>query len=135
MNTVWIVHSRPGRSYEGAKSFGKLRELLPRNISVFNPNSLAATIGPIIADFKEDDYLLISGHAIACSLTVYLLSLRHRKINVLYFEARDGEYVERVLDFDKIEMAAYQLTMPGIAGKEKEKEDERETGSNGPEAA
>lgn len=97
MKNKVIVPQRAGHSFEKAKEFGDVVELLTGRVSPFNLDILFNRIKKRLdtEEVKATDFLLMSGPAIVNCLVYAEWFQRFGKVELLLFHARELRYIHR----------------------------------------
>lgn len=88
---------------DDAKRFGQLSYIFPRDAaraSIWDSDELANEILDILRRAEYDpqaDYIVVTGHQIPLSIAVAAITAEYGEFQVLFFNATDHCYVERVL--------------------------------------
>jgi hypothetical protein len=104
MSRVFLLCNSNKYDYSNAEKFGKFVFLLEGGISPFNINEQICKISSSLKanEFDcENDYICMTGNTLSlCWLSVAIFSL-FNKVNLLLFDSKSGEYVERKLECEK----------------------------------
>ena len=99
--TVYVIQEIPGSqagspkiNIMGASSYGKFNFLLPEfSQMIFSPGPLIYKLRKGLKDFKEGDYLLLTGDpaiiGVACSI---VSDIRNGKYNLLKWDKQERRY-------------------------------------------
>lgn len=107
--TVWLTNMG-GHDYSKAKRFGNLVPFTIGNVNPFNFDRIMATVGPKLDLANEDDYLLISGSPIICSVIIAMWLRRFGRVRVLQWSTRKEDYVPGLLTANAVERNALSGT-------------------------
>lgn len=95
-NKVWVVQNS-GHDFTATKDFGEIAFLFPDKINVFASDVLVRDIEDKLEAAKEDDYLVLSGPALANCVAYSFLLRKFSKVNVLIFGHKKGKYEIRTV--------------------------------------
>ena len=99
--TVYVIQEIPGTkegrpkiNIMGAASYGKFKFLLPElSQIIFSPGPLIFKLRKVLKDFKEGDYLLLTGDpaiiGVACSI---VSDITNGKYNLLKWDKQERKY-------------------------------------------
>ena len=96
---VYIVN-RGMHDYSGAEEFG---EIIYMTEGVQNRTAMANMVRmfrPIIRKSNKMDYIVISSLSTMVAVACVLFVIKHRRLNVLLFDAKESIYLVRELLFD-----------------------------------
>ena len=97
MDKVYVVN-HGSLNYENAKQYGTLVHVTEDKFPIFKITYLTETLKDRLKDFKEDDYLLLSGPAWLNIVASSILMTKYDSIKFLIFDAKQQEYVVRHLN-------------------------------------
>ena len=99
MNTKVYIPNKSIHDFSSAEEFGDLYYLSEGNINRYNTSRLFRKFYPLLKDSQKEDYLLISGLTIANIVAAFILTLKHKRLNLLLFKTYNSRkgYVERIL--------------------------------------
>ena len=101
MSNVFVIQDIPGTKVGtpkiniiGATQFGQLKVLLPENSQIIlSPNYVITTLRQKLKDYKESDYLLLTGDpaiiGVACSI---VSDITNGKYNLLKWDKQERKY-------------------------------------------
>ncbi len=101
MSTVFVIQDIPGSKIGtpkiniiGATQFGTLKVLLPENSQIIlSPTYVVTTLKQKLKEYKEDDYLLLTGDpaiiGVACSI---VSDITNGKYNLLKWDKQERRY-------------------------------------------
>jgi hypothetical protein len=101
MSTVFVIQDIPGSKIGtpkiniiGATQFGTLKVLLPENSQIIlSPTYVVTTLKQKLKEYKEDDYLLLTGDpaiiGVACSI---VSDITNGKYNLLKWDKQERKY-------------------------------------------
>jgi len=58
---------------------------------------------PRMVDSEPEDHIVITGLSVMCSMACVIFALKHRRLNLLLFDAATDKYVKRTVMLDSIE--------------------------------
>ena len=94
--SVWITNFA-GHDYEPAKEYGELKHIIKGFISFQSLDRVKYQIVESLQDYKENDFLLLSGtNIINVIATAYVMN-KFRKVFLLVFDKDDNTYRKAVL--------------------------------------
>ena len=100
-NIVYVIQEIPGTqagnpkiNIIGASQYGKIKFLLPEfSQIIFSPGPLIFKLKKALRDFKEEDYLLLTGDpaiiGVACSI---VSDITNGKYNLLKWDKQERKY-------------------------------------------
>ncbi len=97
MNKVYVVNSA-GHDFSKAERYGELVPVVKGHVNVFRPDRSLFTITEGLANFTEDDYLLLSGNTFGNVIAALFLRGQLPKIKLLVYDAKNNDYLCHVLD-------------------------------------
>ena len=110
MSTVFVIQDIPGTKLGapkiniiGATQFGNLKVLLPENSQIIlSPTYVVTTLKQKLKEYKEDDYLLLTGDpaiiGVACSI---VSDITNGKYNLLKWDKQERRYYPVEIDLYK----------------------------------
>ncbi len=115
MSKVYVVNSA-GHDFSKAEKYGELIPVVKGHVNVFRPDRSLFTITEGLADFQEEDYLLLSGNTFGNVIAALFLGNIIKKIKLLVYDAKNNDYLCHVLDlsgeFKFIRGEEYQKFQP-----------------------
>ena len=99
--TVYVIQEIPGSqagspkiNIMGASSYGKFNFLLPEfSQMIFSPGPLIYKLRKGLKDFKDGDYLLLTGDPAIIGVACYIVSdIRNGKYNLLKWDKQERRY-------------------------------------------
>ena len=97
MAKVYIVNNT-NHDYSKAEQYGELVDVTKGNVPIFKTSLLKAILEEGLADFTEDDYLLLAGPAILCVMASTVVFSKFETVKFLVFDAKQQDYVVRHLN-------------------------------------
>ena len=89
---VYVVNYN-NQDMSTAERFGELIYLTEgKGINIFRTDAILNEIKPKLKDVKEDDFLLLSGHAVPNILASALIWFLYGRVNLLIFDAKTRDY-------------------------------------------
>jgi hypothetical protein len=104
MPTVFISNMSKDHDYTKAAIFGVVRPITSGNYPIFKTGRLAEEIIDALSQSVEDDYLLLSGSSVVAGLCMAIWLTKHKKVNLLLHDRRQGAYVPRSLLRDELRL-------------------------------
>lgn len=105
MARVFLIEEpRANLDVSSAAAFGDLIYLfgpMDRRHSVFNPNAYASDVLAQLAHLQFDyqnDLICVTGSMVPIVLAVLTLAVSYPWLNILFYNASEGQYVARVVD-------------------------------------
>jgi hypothetical protein len=84
-----------------AERFGSMEYLLSPTASAFRPDSLKAELHEKLADFNDDDYLLLIGSPVLIGMSLAIAAYYNNGIvKVLQWSGKNNDYCEIRVDTD-----------------------------------
>lgn len=97
MAKVYILNNTH-HDYSKAKRYGKLVDVTKGKVPIFKTSTVRAMLEEELADFTEDDYLLLAGPAILSVIASAILFNKFETVKFLVFDAKQQDYVVRHLN-------------------------------------
>ena len=95
-----FITNKSIHDYSAAEKFGELCFLSEGNMGRFSTSKAYRKFYPILSQSSSDDFLMVSGLPMLCSVATFILATKHKRVNLLLFNPMSGgqkEYLERVL--------------------------------------
>ena len=89
---VFVASFNPDFDYAGAKPYGEIIPVLSAPVNVKNPGHTMVVISAQLRIFRDEDYLLLSGTAVANVLCYAVLAPKLKFLNLLLFDAKEEQY-------------------------------------------
>lgn len=93
--TVWVANYA-GHEFQKAARYGRVRKITVGHISFSSLDRLKFQIANELTQTQAEDYLLISGAAIICTIAAVIWMSMHGKVKLLYWDKSadngDGAY-------------------------------------------
>lgn len=101
--TVWLVQRR-SHDFTAATRFGVVRALFEQDdgTSVFNTKTCLLLTKERLALSQPNDLLLISGSIPLNIIASQVMMWMHGRVNLLIYDVRTGDYLERDLKNEEI---------------------------------
>lgn len=98
MTKVYIVN-KSVHDYSDAERYGELVFLSTGNLKRFSTSKAYRKFWPILSQSGPKDYLLVSGMPMLCIIAAFIMSIKHKRLNLLLFNpsGTKKEYLERIL--------------------------------------
>ena len=96
---VYIIN-KGVHDYSAAEAFGELKYLSVGNLKKYDTSKIFRKFMPTLETSSEEDYLLLTGLQTANVVATYIMTLLHKRVNLLIFRpGKNGkkEYLERIL--------------------------------------
>ena len=106
-NIVYVIQEIPGTksgnpkiNIMGASDYGKIKFLLPElSQIIFSPGPLIFKLRKTLKDFKEGDYLLLTGDPAIIGVTCSIVSdITNGKYNLLKWDKQERKYYTIAID-------------------------------------
>lgn len=97
MAKVYIVNNA-NYDYSKAAQYGELVDVTRGKLPIFKTSTVRAMLEEGLAEFTEDDFLLISGPAIVSIMAAIVLYNKFDTVKFLVFDAKQQDYVVRHLN-------------------------------------
>jgi hypothetical protein len=105
---VYVI-AKGFHSWDAAEQHGELIFLSEEPVARTAVSNMLRQFLPAMADSKEDDYIVISGLSVMCSIACVIFALKHRRLNLLLFDAAGDKYVKRTVLLDSIQEVEQEL--------------------------
>lgn len=105
MSTVYVIQEVENRDFFPARKFGDLEVLLPTNAQVvLSATPTLRKLQRNLANFSDDDFILLSGDPIIMSLAMLVASEVNRgKVRTLKWDKREKDYYEVKIDLHGVD--------------------------------
>lgn len=97
MAKVYVANNT-NHDYSKAEQYGQLVDVTNGKAPIFKTSLMKSILEDGLADFTEDDYLLVSGPAILCIMASTVLFSKFDTVKFLVFDAKQQDYVVRHLN-------------------------------------
>lgn len=108
--TVWLTNLG-GHPYSKAERFGTLIPLTKGETNPFKPDRIASSVGSILRQASEDDYVLVSGMPTVVGVVMAIWLTKFKKIQLLQWSMRQQDYELVTLYRETIDRASNQGEM------------------------
>lgn len=112
---VYIV-AKGLHSWTAAEQYGELVFLSTSPIGRTGVSNMVRLFAPKLKGSDPEDYIIITGLTVMCSIACTLFALRHKRLNLLLFDAAGDKYVKRVLMLDDLEQVEQELNESYVKG-------------------
>lgn len=97
MSKVYVINDM-NHDFGKACRYGELRFLTTGKVPIFKTELVKSLIKESLKDFDvKNDFILLSGPAILCTITTLLLSKYGEPIKTIVFDAKEQDYIVRHL--------------------------------------
>jgi len=95
---VYVVN-KSTHDFSAAEDFGDLVFLSKNNLQKFSTSQAYRIFWPVLSKSTPDDYLLVSGLSMHCLVAAFILTNKHKRLNLLLFTEKNNKkkYLERVI--------------------------------------
>lgn len=101
MTKVYIANLA-GHDYSKAKRYGHFTFLTEGSINPTNTDRILYDLSKQLADSEREDFILLSGHQIICSIAALVMLTMHGQVNFLIFDAVKQDYVSRSITHSQL---------------------------------
>jgi len=98
---VYIV-AKGFHDFAAAEQHGKLIFLSDEPVNRSAVSNILRQFIPKMADSKEDDFIVITGLSVMCSIACVIFAMKHKRLNLLLFDAASDKYIKRSVLLDSI---------------------------------
>ena len=101
MRKVFVIN-QSSHDYSVAEQFGELVFMTKGSVNRFNVSEIFRLLDPFLSQSSENDYLLVGGHSVLCSVACSMFVAKHKRLNLLIYKAiplKAGSYKERIIIF------------------------------------
>lgn len=99
---VYVV-AKGFHSWSAAAEHGELVFLSTEPVGRTAVSNMLREFLPKMADSEPEDYIVITGLSVMCSIVCVIFALKHRRLNLLLFDAAGDKYVKRTVMLDSIQ--------------------------------
>jgi len=103
MPKVYIV-SKGYHDWSAAERFGKIIFLARDQMERTSVSFMLRTFIPKMRGSKPDDFIVVTGLTVMCVIAAAIFVLKHKRLNLLLWNAPKGDYEQRLIPFDDIEL-------------------------------
>lgn len=97
---VYVI-AKGFHNWEPAEAYGELVFLSTAPFGRTSVSNMVRTFSPVLEESGPEDFIIISGLSVMCSIACSLFVLKHRRLNLLLFDAATEKYVKRTVIFDQ----------------------------------
>ena len=94
MAKVYIANNHI-HDFKPAAKYGELVDVTKDKAPIFKTDVMKHILEEALADFKKDDYILLTGPTLLCVMITTILARKFDTIKYLVFDAKLQEYVVR----------------------------------------
>jgi hypothetical protein len=95
MATVWAIQE--GHDFSKASVYGGVKVMFTGKINVFASDALVHDIEEKLKEAEEDDFLILSGTAIANCIAYSTLLKKFARVNILIYSHKHDDYEARTI--------------------------------------
>lgn len=106
--TVFITNYS-AHDYSDATKYGELKPITTGSLNLMNVDRLITAAVEQTDESTPEDYLLISGPPLMCALAQAVWMQRHGKCKILIYDAKEREYVMKLVTNEQINLAIEHL--------------------------
>jgi len=110
---VYVV-AKGFHSWDAASQHGELVFLSNEPVGRTAVSNMLREFLPRMADSEPEDHIVITGLSVMCSIVCVIFALKHRRLNLLLFDAASDKYVKRTVMLDSIQEV--ERTLSEVAG-------------------
>ena len=96
-------------SWDLAAEYGELIFLSTAPIGRTGISNMTRLFAPVLANSQPDDYILITGLSVMCSIACTLFALRHKRLNLMMFDAASEKYIKRSIILDDLSQVEQEI--------------------------
>jgi hypothetical protein len=97
---VYVI-SKGYHNWEPAEFYGELIFLSTTPLGRTSVSNMVRMFEPVLEESEPDDFIVISGLSVMCSLACAIFAMKHSRLNLLLFDAATEKYVKRTVMFDQ----------------------------------
>ena len=105
---VWVTNYG-GHPYEKAERFGRLIPLTKGSVNPFKLDRIAYSVGLLMQEAQEEDFVLISGMPVVVGLIMSMWLAKFRKVKMLQWSIRKQDYEHTTLYAETVTRNALQV--------------------------
>ena len=88
--------------------YGEIVPLVPVEAKLgLEPDRIKAVMSKALTTFDDDDYLLLDGSNVHCSVAISIICIERNNINLLIWDQKSNGYLNRLLLLDDIPQAVF----------------------------
>ncbi len=97
-----FVINQSSHDYSAAETFGELIFMTKGSMNRFACSKMARLFDDAMKNSSKNDYLLIGGLSVMCSIACGLFAAKHGRLNLLIYRVnkKTGFYQERIVVFN-----------------------------------
>ena len=99
---VYVV-ARGLHDWSKASEYGEIVFLSTSPLGRTAVSNMVRAFAPLLKKSSKEDYLVITGLSVMCSIACVLFALKHKRLNLLLFDAGGEKYIKRVVLLDNLE--------------------------------
>lgn len=103
MSKVYVANVA-GHDFTGLKKYGEIVAITKGHVSFGSLDRMAFDVAVAVRDAERDDYLAVSGAAIINVTAAIVWYQKHKRVRLLNYDKKTGEYREMVLTADSLEL-------------------------------
>lgn len=103
MAKVYVLNE-VDHDFSSATEFGELTMNPIRNYPIFNVGQSIAMLKDFLSEYKEGDYLTVSGSPFIMGMAFTTLLSKFGSIHILLFDAKGRKYIPRTITRDQLGM-------------------------------
>lgn len=101
MARVFIVNNAM-HDYDGASKYGHIQYVTEGKVAIFKTDMITNLLRSGLADFKAEDYILVSGPAWLCMIATMIVFKNLNEVKFLVFDAKERAYIVRHLNKESL---------------------------------
>lgn len=105
---VYIV-AKGLHSWAAAEQYGELVFLSTAPFNRTAVSNMVRQFAPALRSSDPEDYIVVTGLSVMCSLACVLFAMRHKRLNLLLFDAATEKYVKRTVMLDNLEQVEQEI--------------------------
>lgn len=114
MQKVFVIN-KGYHDYSDARRFGQIEFMSEGSLNKYCVGTILRQFKPFIDQSEGEDFILISSMSIASVLACSLFSVKHKRLNLLIFNAPQQKYYARRVRFEELEELEEELEELEIA--------------------
>ena len=105
---VYVV-SKGLHNWSAAQPYGELVFLSTAPIGRTGISNMVRMFAPKLKRSEPEDYIVVTGLTVMCCVACVLFALRHKRLNLLLFDAATDRYVKRIVMLDDLSEVEQEL--------------------------
>jgi hypothetical protein len=105
---VFVV-AKGYHDFSAAEQHGELVFLSTEIVNRTAVSNMLREFFPRMEGSNPEDYIVITGLSVMCSIACVIFALKHKRLNLLLFDAAGDKYVKRSVILDSIEQVEREL--------------------------